>query len=162
MRTLPRRTCQTYHQHTPSSYRQGHCCTLHSYDSPSFEPNSSETLSCCCDRDCIMANKTSPNTTLLCLYTTPSEANENIEYSERMSEVIPVNYMIWKLGFKQIRENGHYTTQKARITRWHCSSRCRRYFVSSLNHWKLSLLNEVGWNDTPILPGCKPILCKRV
>ena len=46
-----------------------------------------------------MANKTSPNTTLLCLYTTPSEANENIEYSERMSEVIPVNYMIWKLGF---------------------------------------------------------------
>ena len=46
-----------------------------------------------------MANKTSPNTTLLCLYTNQQEADENIEYSERMSEVIPVNYAIWKLGF---------------------------------------------------------------
>ena len=50
-------------------------------------------------RDRIMANKTLSNTTRLCLYTTQDEANENIEYSERMSEVIPANYMIWKLGF---------------------------------------------------------------
>ena len=99
MRTLPRSACQTYHQHTPTSDHQRPCCTVYSYYHPNFEPKSPETFSCCYGRDRIMANKTSPNTTLLCLYTNQQEADENIEYSERMSEVIPVNYAIWKLGF---------------------------------------------------------------
>ena len=41
----------------------------------------------------------SPSSTLLCLYSTKEEIEDNIEYSERISEVLPVNYAIWKLGF---------------------------------------------------------------
>ena len=38
----------------------------------------------------------SPSSTLLCLYSTKEEIEDNIEYSERISEVLPVNYAIWK------------------------------------------------------------------
>ncbi len=47
----------------------------------------------------INATSNSSATASLCLYSTDQELEDNVEYSERMSEVIPINYALWKVGF---------------------------------------------------------------